>query len=329
MKTNNIHQSGFFLSLKGISLILLFAFSVSFISCEEEVNDVNMEVGDAAPAFSLTSSKGAVTMLSDFSNKVVVLFFLGNNCPSCKAAAPSVESMLVTPYAKRSDYMLIGLDQWDGNAASVEAFKTSTGLSVPILLNASAVAKAYGTTFDRLVVVDQMGKIAFVGKQGVSADIAAAKSKVESLLGNAGMVPVGDAPAFTLSSTAGSSVSLSDYSNKVRVLFFFGNNCPPCKAAAPSIESMLVTPFASRTDYVVLGLDQWNGNLASVNSFRTSTNVTFPLLLNAATVATSYGTTYDRILVVDKAGNIVFKGTQGVASDLAAVKTKVNTLLGL
>lgn len=226
--------------------------------------------------------------------------------------------------------MLIGLDQWDGNAASVEAFKTATGLSAPVLMNASATAKAYETTFDRIVVIDKTGNIVFSGAQGVAADIATVKAKVETLLEMTTQIPVvGNAPAFTLTSSAGSEVKLSDFPNKVVVLFFFGNNCPPCKAAAPSIESMLVTPFASRNDYMVLGLDQWNGNLASVQAFRAATNVTFPLLLTAAPVAASYKTTYDRLVVIDKAGNIVFTGSQGAASDIDAVKTKVNTLLGL
>ena len=135
------------------------------------------------------------------------------------------------------------------------------------------------------------------------------------------------APQFTLKSLNNSNVSLSDFKNKVVVLFFFGNNCPSCKAAAPNVQSMLVTPFASKNDYMVLGLDQWNGNAASVEAFKTTTGVTFPLLLNAASVASDYKTTYDRIVVIDKAGNIAFKGTQAASSDISAVKTKVTELL--
>ena len=140
---------------------------------------------------------------------------------------------------------------------------------------------------------------------------------------------VGNAPAFTLASEAGGEVKLSDFPNKVVVLFFFGNTCSSCKATAPSIESMLVTPYASRNDYMLLGLDQWNGNLASLQAFRTATNVTFPLLLNASAVAASYKTTYDRLVVIDKAGNIAFTGSQLASSDLAAAKAKINSLLGL
>lgn len=137
-----------------------------------------------------------------------------------------------------------------------------------------------------------------------------------------------DAPAFSLKSLTGADVKLSDYSNKVVVLFFFGNSCPSCKAVGSSVESQLSTPFASRADYQILGLDQWNGNSNSVQAFKNSTNITFPLLLNASGVAADYKTTYDRIVVINKAGKIVFSGKQAASSDITAAKAKVNELLG-
>lgn len=314
-------------AIKSIAIILVFALTLS--SCSKDDDTIEpIEMGTDAPEFTLKSLTGSDVSLSNFDNKVVVLFFFGNNCPSCKAAAPNVESMLVTPFASSSDYILLGLDQWNGNAASVEAFKSATGVTFPLLLNASGVASDYKTTFDRIVVIDKSGKIAFSGKQSAASDIAAAKAKVMELINPVTPVtPANPAPGFTLKSLDGSDVSLSDFTNKVVVLFFFGNNCPSCKAAAPIVESMLVTPFASKTDYMVLGLDQWNGNIASVTAFKAATNVTFPLLLNASSVASAYKTTYDRIVVIDKTGNIVFKGTQSASSDIAAAKAKVMELL--
>jgi peroxiredoxin len=314
-------------AIKSIAIILVFALTLS--SCTKDDDNMNpIEMGTDAPGFTLKSVTGSDVSLSNFENKVVVLLFFGNNCPSCKAAAPNVESMLVTPFASSTDYMVLGLDQWNGNAASVEAFKSTTGVTFPLLLNASGVASDYKTTFDRIVVIDKSGKIAFSGKQSAASDIAAAKAKVMELITPVSPVsPANPAPSFTLKSLAGTDVSLSNFTNKVVVLFFFGNNCSSCKAVAPNVESMLVTPFASKTDYMVLGLDQWNGNMASVEAFKTTTNVTFPLLLNASSVASAYKTTYDRIVVIDKAGNIAFNGTQLVSSDIAAAKAKVMELL--
>jgi peroxiredoxin len=324
MKQNRVFSfSPLVMAAKSIATLLIFA--LVFSSCSKDDNTEPLEIGSDALGFTLKSLDDNDISLSDFSNKVVVLFFFGNNCPSCKAAAPSVESMLVEPFASSSDYMVLGLDQWDGNTSSVQAFKTATSVTFPLLLKASGVASDYKTTFDRILVIDKMGKIAFIGKQSAASDIAAAKAKVMELLSPVSTAE--SAPGFTLTSLDGPAVSLSSFNNKVVVLFFFGYNCSSCKAVAPSVQTTLVTPYASRSDYMVLGLDQWNGNAASVQGFKTATGVTFNLLLNASGVATQYKSTYDRIVVIDKMGKIAFSGKQLASLDINAAKTKVDQLL--
>jgi len=179
MKTDNNRNFKYNSYLK-LFLILPVIFTLN--SCQKDDTPETPAEG-TAPDFTLTSLEGMDVMLSDYKGKVVVLFFFGNSCPSCKAAAPSVQSMLVTPFADRSDYKIMGLDQWNGNPASVESFKSVTGVTFSLLLNASKVAADYKTTYDRLVVVDQKGDISFSGTQGAAADIADVKKKVESLLG--------------------------------------------------------------------------------------------------------------------------------------------------
>lgn len=135
------------------------------------------------------------------------------------------------------------------------------------------------------------------------------------------------APDFELNALDGSSFKLSDQKDKVIVLFFFGNNCPSCKGVAPAVEKQLNEDFAGETDYVVIGLDVWDGNANAVNSFKDNTKVTFPLLLNASAVSKSYDTTYDRLVVIDKSGKIVHKGSRGASNDVGTVKSKVSDLL--
>lgn len=307
-----------------LTLALLFSIVTLISSCSKD--DQTEPLMGEAPGFTANSLGGNEVMLSDYAGKVVVLYFFGNNCPSCKAAAPSVESMLVEPFASRRDYQLLGLDQWNGNSASVEAFKNVTGVSFPLLLNAAAIAAEYKTTYDRLVVIDKDGQIAFSGTQIAANDISAVKEKVEMLLGSEDS-KAGNAPLFTLKSLEGIDIKLSDYKDKVVVLFFFGYNCPSCKAAAPGIQASLVTPYSSRKDYQLLGLDQWNGNQTAVEAFKTITGVTFPLLLSAAGVASEYKSSYDRLIVIDKKGNIAFSGKQVASADIDEVRLKVDLLL--
>lgn len=140
--------------------------------------------------------------------------------------------------------------------------------------------------------------------------------------------PDNPAPTFTLQTSDGQNINLSDYQGKVVTLFFFGYGCPPCKAVAPSIQEQLATPYESNDDYAILGLDVWDGNSAGVDAFKSATEVRFPLLLEASSIARDYETTYDRLVVVDKDGGIVFLGTQIAMGDLESVKNLVISLLG-
>lgn len=135
------------------------------------------------------------------------------------------------------------------------------------------------------------------------------------------------APAFTLTSVDGNTVSLSDFEDKVVVLFFFGNTCPTCRAVGPSIESRLNQSFSGDDEFAIVGLDQWDGNSQSVSNFRSTTGITFDLLLNASGVARDYSTTYDRLIIVDKEGNVDFMGRQIAANDLDVVVQRVQELL--
>lgn len=78
---------------------------------------------------------------------------------------------------------------------------------------------------------------------------------------------------------------------------------------------------------MILGLDVWDGNSSAVDAFETVTGVNFPLLLNASSVARNYETTYDRLVVIDQNGGIVFSGTKPASGDLEAAKTLIDSLL--
>ena len=183
------------------SLVLFFFAMLLISSCtEDSVNETEdpptqentppeqgnnpTEQKDLAPLFTLTSVTDTSVSLSDFENKVVVLFFFGNKCTFCLSAGPRIEEMLATPFSSSSDYAILGLDQWNGNKSSVEAFKMSTGISFPLLLNASAVAAEYKTTYDRIIVLNKSREVAFMGTKAAGSDIAAAKAKVTELISN-------------------------------------------------------------------------------------------------------------------------------------------------
>ena len=121
------------------------------------------------------------------------------------------------------------------------------------------------------------------------------------------------APNFTKTQLGGGSVSLSQYSGKVVVLFLFGYGCPYCLTDGVSVENDINDYYAARKpgQVQVLGADLWNGTPAQVQSFKNQTGATYPLLLQGAAAAggnisTLYGAglgiPYDNYLVINKQG---------------------------
>jgi len=144
---------------------------------------------------------------------------------------------------------------------------------------------------------------------------------------NEGEVDLGDAADFSIKTWDGNDLKFETYEDKTLVIFFFGNTCPPCIGVAPDVEERLNKDFRGKEDYAIIGIDQWDGNNASVEGFQKNTGVEFPLGVMGSDVASDYGTTYDRLVVVGKDGKIKFKGNSVVSNNLDEVVTLVNTLV--
>ena len=190
MNFNIILEKKLLVIFKFIILIPIFVLTLFlFISCEKDrdintpgqTNPDNSEPIKAAD-FILKTLDGDSIRLSSLEGKVVVLFFYGNLCSSCRVAAVDIENELIQPYSYRSDFVLLGLDLSNGNSSELESFKSFTGATFPLLFNASSLVSTYETTVDRLIVVDKQGYIQFRGEQAAINDLEVVKTKVEMLL---------------------------------------------------------------------------------------------------------------------------------------------------
>ena len=99
------------------------------------------QVGDAAPDFELPGTQGTFRLSDHRGERVVILFYPGDNTPVCTKQFCS--------YRDRSDDMsaldatVIGISHQD--VASHEEFTAKHGLTVPLLADVDkAVAKRYG-----------------------------------------------------------------------------------------------------------------------------------------------------------------------------------------
>jgi len=126
------------------------------------------------------------------------------------------------------------------------------------------------------------------------------------------------APDFEVGVLGGETFNLSEQKGKVVVLFFFGNTCSSCKAVGPLIESSIYQAFNEDSDFTTLGIDTWDSssNESSVSGFKNATGITFPLGIKGGDVAAAYKSTYDRLMVIDKAGILVHKGLVAASNDV-------------
>jgi peroxiredoxin len=126
------------------------------------------------------------------------------------------------------------------------------------------------------------------------------------------------APDFSFQDTNGQTFTLSDHRGKVVFMFLFGNTCPSCLGFGKQTETKVNQVYGDNENFVAVGLDLWNSSssVTSVRSFGESTEITYPLLIQAGSVADLYSTTYDRLIVVDQDGIIRFKGKSLARNDL-------------
>ena len=139
------------------------------------------KVGDPAPEFTFYDPAGTYYSLEQFRGRIVLLFTLGNECTSCIAAGPLVEEL----YQEfEEEIAALGLDFWNSTSSitTVNQFILKTGLTFPVLLKAGSLASDYSTTYDRLIVINRKGEIAFKGDRIAALDVDDARQVLESLV---------------------------------------------------------------------------------------------------------------------------------------------------
>jgi peroxiredoxin Q/BCP len=122
------------------------------------------KVGEQAPDFELQGTNGGFRLSDHLGERVVLLFYPGDNTPVCTRQFCSYRDD--SDEFDRLGATVVGISGQDLD--SHEAFSAKHGLNVPLLADPDkAVAKAYGAyqqvigTKRAVIIVDERGVVAF------------------------------------------------------------------------------------------------------------------------------------------------------------------------
>ena len=113
------------------------------------------------------------------------------------------------------------------------------------------------------------------------------------------------APDFTLLSTDGAAVTLSDLQGKVVLLNFWATWCPPCTAEMPDLNQ-LYREYGDEKEFVIVGVNL-EERPTEVAEFGEQKRIEFPLLLDRDGNVARHNykvRTLPASLIIDREGNI-------------------------
>jgi peroxiredoxin len=124
---------------------------------------VGLQVGDAAPNFTLTTLDGKKVRLSDFRGKPVMLNFWYASCPGCLQEIPGMQRFYAAELAAGKHFVILGVNSVD-DLQTAQQFAQQSGLTYTLVMDHNQqVATLYNlTATPTSYFIDRQGIIRFV-----------------------------------------------------------------------------------------------------------------------------------------------------------------------
>jgi len=107
---------------------------------------VGLQVGDAAPNFTLTTLNGKQVSLSDFRGKPVMLNFWYAACPGCLQEIPGMQRYYAAQQAAGKHFVILGVNSVD-DVQTAQQLAQQSGLTYTLVMDQNQqVATLYNLT---------------------------------------------------------------------------------------------------------------------------------------------------------------------------------------
>lgn len=119
-----------------------------------------------------------------------------------------------------------------------------------------------------------------------------------------GATPTQSAPAFSLKSLTGETVSLADLKGNVVFIDFWATWCPPCRISLPAVERLHADYQGKPVRVLGVSVDE---DMDALRAFVKKKGTAYPVLSDSdSAVASAYGADgIPHFVVVDKDGRLV------------------------
>lgn len=152
---------------------------------EPEDRGYIVNVGDAAPDFTIQYLDGTTKQLSDLKGKVIMLQFTASWCGVCRKEMPHIEADIWQKHKNNPNFVLVGIDLKE-KPDVVKKFIEKTGVSYPLTLdpNGEIFAKyaSNNAGVTRNIIIDKTGKITFLTRLFNEEEFSSMKAHINTLL---------------------------------------------------------------------------------------------------------------------------------------------------
>lgn len=146
---------------------------------------------------------------------------------------------------------------------------------------------------------------------------------------NSSLVQINEvAPQFSITTSEGKVVNLSDYKGKVVLINFFATWCGPCMQEMPFIEKDIWNKLKNNKNFTILSIGR-DHSQEEINAFIQKKKFTFPIYADKGkTIYNLFATKYiPRNYLIDQNGKVVYTSTGFSTEEFEEMKTKINSLL--